>query len=68
LLNKHLAAPIPSIEAHNRNVNPAFSQILQSMMVKQPEKRLPDINEFLRHLKVTPVFKEPPPVPAAARA
>ncbi len=68
LLNKHLAAPIPVIEAYNRNVNPAFSQILQSMMVKQPEKRLPDINEFLRHLKVTPVFKEPPPVPAAARA
>jgi serine/threonine protein kinase len=68
LLNKHLAAPIPLIEAFNRSVNPAFSQVLQSMMVKQPKKRLPNMHEFLRHLKVTPVFKEPPAVPAAARA
>jgi serine/threonine protein kinase len=68
LLNKHLAAPIPLIEAYNRSVNPAFSQLLQLMMVKRPDKRLPDMNEFLRHLKVTPVFKEPPPVPAAASA
>jgi hypothetical protein len=37
-------------------------------MVKEPKKRIPTINEFLRHLKVTPVFKEPPAVPAAARA
>jgi serine/threonine protein kinase len=68
LLNKHLAAPIPVIEAFNRNINPAFSQLLQSTMVKEPKKRIPTINEFLRHLKVTPVFKEPPAVPAAARA
>jgi serine/threonine protein kinase len=68
LLNKHLAAPIPLIEAYNRNVHPAFSQLLQLMMAKRREKRLPDMNEFLRNLKVTPVFKEPPPVPAAASA
>ena len=60
LLNKHLAAPIPAIEAYNRNVNPAFSQLLQSMMVKRPEKRLANMNEFLRQLKVTPVFKDQP--------
>lgn len=59
LLNKHLAAPIPTVEAFNRNVSPAFSQLLQSMMVKQSKKRLPNMHEFLRHLKVTPVFKEP---------
>jgi eukaryotic-like serine/threonine-protein kinase len=63
LLNKHLASPIPLVEAHNRNVSPAFSQLLQSMMVKRPEKRLPNMNEFLRRLKVTPVFKEPPAAP-----
>ncbi len=68
LLNKHLAAPVPVIEAFNRSVNPAFSQLLQSMMVKEPKKRMPNMNEFLRHLKVTPVFKEPPALPAAARA
>lgn len=65
LLNKHLASPIPLIEAHNRNVTPAFSEVLQLMMAKQPEKRLPNMNEFLRHLKVTPIFREPPAVPAA---
>lgn len=68
LLNKHLAAPIPLVEAYNRQVNPAFSEILQLMMAKRPGKRLPNIHEFLRHLKVTPVFKEPPAAPAAARA
>jgi serine/threonine protein kinase len=68
LLNKHLAAPVPVVESFNRNINPAFSQILQSMMVKQPKKRLPNMAEFLRHMKVTPVFKEPPAVPAAAKA
>lgn len=60
LLNKHLAAPVPLIEAYNRNVSPAFSQLLQSMMAKLPKQRLPDMNEFLRQLKVTPVFKEMP--------
>lgn len=60
LLNKHLAAPLPVIEAYNRNVSPAFSQLLQSMMAKLPKHRLPDMNEFLRQLKVTPVFKDQP--------
>jgi serine/threonine protein kinase len=60
LLNKHLASPIPVIEAFNRSVSPAFSQLLQSMMVKEAGKRLPDMNEFLRQLKVTPVFKDQP--------
>lgn len=58
LLSKHLAAPIPLIEAYNRKVNPAFSQLLQLMMMKEPKKRLPNMSEFLRQLKVTPVFKE----------
>ncbi|MGH7138710.1 MAG: serine/threonine protein kinase, partial [Pirellulales bacterium] len=60
LLNKHLAAPVPLIEAYNRNVSPAFSQLLQSMMAKRPKQRLPDMNEFIRQLKVTPVFKDQP--------
>ncbi|MGH7138518.1 MAG: serine/threonine protein kinase, partial [Pirellulales bacterium] len=37
LLNKHLAAPIPVIEAYNRSVSPAFSQLLQLMMAKLPK-------------------------------
>lgn len=60
LLNKHIAAPIPAIEAFNRNVSPAFSQLLQLMMAKRSDKRLSDMTEFLRQLKVTPVFKEQP--------
>ena len=61
LLNKHLAAPVPRIEAFNRNVTPEFSDVLQSMMAKRPDKRLPNIEEFLRRLKVTPIFKEVQP-------
>lgn len=61
LLNKHLTAPIPRIEAFNRNVTSEFSEVLQSMMAKLPAKRLPNIDEFLRLLKVTPIFKETQP-------
>lgn len=61
LLNKHLAAPVPRIEAFNRNVTPEFSDVLQSMMAKRPDKRLPNIEEFLRRLKVTPIFKDVQP-------
>ncbi len=62
LLNKHLAAPVPRIEAFNRNVTSEFSDVLQSMMAKDHKKRLPNIDEFLRLLKVTPIFKEAQPV------
>lgn len=63
LLNKHLSAQVPVVEAYNRNITPEFSRLLQSMMAKSPEARPPAMTEVLRQLKVTPLFKTPPPRP-----
>lgn len=63
LLNKHLSAQVPVVEAYNRNITPEFSRLLQSMMAKSPEARPPAMTEVLRQLKVTPLFKAPPPRP-----
>jgi eukaryotic-like serine/threonine-protein kinase len=60
LLNKHLTSPVPTVEAFNRKVSPAFAALVQSMMAKRADKRVPSMSEFLRVFKVTPVFKETP--------
>jgi serine/threonine protein kinase len=63
LLNKHLSAQVPVVEAYNRNITPEFSRLLQSMMAKSPASRPPAMTDVLRQLKVTPLFKTPPPRP-----
>ncbi len=63
LLNKHLSAQVPVVEAYNRNITPEFSRLLQSMMAKSPDARPPAMADVLRQLKVTPLFKTPPPRP-----
>lgn len=60
LLSKHLTAPVPTVEAYNRKVSSAFSALVQNMMAKRADKRVPSMTEFLRQFKVTPVFKETP--------
>lgn len=58
LLNKHLTSPVPTVEAFNRKVSPAFAALVQNMMAKRADKRVSSMTEFLRQFKVTPVFKE----------
>lgn len=66
LLNKHLTAPAPTVQAYNRNITPEFSQLLQSMMSKRPESRPKDMNDFLRHFRAIELFKTPPTPPLPA--
>ena len=66
LLNKHLTAPAPTIQAYNRNITPEFSQLLQSMMSKRPESRPKDMNDFLRNFRAIELFKTPPTPPLPA--
>ena len=67
LLNKHIAAPVPSVEAFNRNITPEFSRLLQTAMAKRPKARLADMADFLRNFRAIELYKTPPtpPLPAA---
>lgn len=59
LLSRHLHAAPPSLEAVNRNVSPAFSQLVQRMMAKKPADR-PSVEQVGRECEGLSVFKSPP--------
>jgi serine/threonine-protein kinase len=68
LLSKHLAAPVPVVEAYNRNITSEFSGLLQTMMAKRPDARPANMNDFLRHFRSIELFKTPPAPPQPAEA
>jgi len=61
LLNKHLKAAPPPLEAYNPNIHPEFSRIIQKALAKRPADRFKSIGEFAGALYDVPVFKVPPP-------
>lgn len=67
LLTKHLRAPIPPVQAGNRNVAEEFGALLRSTLAKKPEDRPQSMEDFLTEMSMKPVFKVPPAVkkPAA---
>lgn len=69
LLMKHLRAGAPALEATNRNVSPAFSQLVRRMLAKDPKSRPQSMSDVLREVKSIELFKVPPeaPVDGAAR-
>jgi eukaryotic-like serine/threonine-protein kinase len=64
LLNKHLTAPIPSVQVGNDNVTPEFANLLRKMMAKKKEDRPPTMWEFLKEFRNMRVFKVLPKPPA----
>ncbi len=46
LLRKHLKAPIPSLEAYS-GASPEFSNVVKTMLAKEPDKRYQSMSEFL---------------------
>ena len=62
LLNKHLRAPIPPLQAANRNVTDEFANLLRSMLAKKAAERPQSMNDFLNESNVTPLFKISPAV------
>ncbi len=60
LLTKHLRAPIPPLQAANRNASDAFSQLLRRALAKKPEDRPSSMNDFINELRAATVFKTPP--------
>lgn len=62
LLNKHLKAAPPPVQAANPNITPEFAQLLRRMIAKRPEDRPGSLDEFLREFRALrgQVFKNPP--------
>ena len=69
LLNKHLRAAPPPLEAANRNVTLEFSQIVRQMLAKDPNDRPESMTDVLHWLKNNKIFRAPPrakpPAPVA---
>lgn len=61
LLNKHLSAPIPSLQAANANVTAEFGALVRKMMNKRREDRPNSMWEFLKEFRHLHVFKTAPP-------
>jgi serine/threonine protein kinase len=59
LLTKHLRAPIPSLEVVNKNVSPAFAQLIRQTMAKAASERPKSSKEFFQRVLETPVFRRP---------
>lgn len=63
LLNKHLKAPLPPLEAQDRNITSQFGELIRSTMAKVPDKRPASMSAFITELRVTPMFKVAPEIP-----
>ncbi len=64
LLDKHLRSAIPSLQAANDNVTPEFSSLVERLMAKDPKQRPDTMNDVVRLLKSTKIYKIPPRKPA----
>lgn len=60
LLTKHLRTPPPSLEAVDKNVQPAFAKLVQQMLAKDPDKRPESMRDFQDRLLQTQIFREKP--------
>jgi serine/threonine protein kinase len=63
LLNKHLHAAPPSMEAANSNATPEFAQLVRKMMAKEPSKRPQTMEDFLGDFRMVRIFKVLPKPP-----
>lgn len=60
LLQKHIAAPIPSVTARNKNVSQEMGNILRVMLAKKAEDRPGSIKELGNLLQNVRLFRRPP--------
>lgn len=60
LLNKHLKAAPPSLEACNPKVTAEFSDLVRRCLAKEPAGRPADMLSFLEELKTFRIFKAGP--------
>ncbi|GIW93131.1 MAG: protein kinase [Pirellulaceae bacterium] len=60
LLEKHLYAAIPNIQALNNNVTTEAADLIRRMMSKKAEDRPPNMWEFLKEFRTIKVFRRAP--------
>jgi serine/threonine protein kinase len=64
LLNKHLHAAPPVMEAANQNASPEFAALVRKMMAKEISKRPQSMEEFRGEFRMLRMFKSMPKPPA----
>jgi len=68
LLRKHLKSKPTPITAINRDVDPAFAELVGRMMAKDPGRRPASMRAFLDELGDRPIFRRRPAPPAVSDA
>jgi len=68
LLNKHLHAQLPALEAHDRNITTEFGDLIRSTMAKDPKSRPESMGKVLGEFRTMQMFKKPPAPPASVAA
>jgi eukaryotic-like serine/threonine-protein kinase len=63
LLEKHLRAAIPTVQALNGNVTTEMAELIRRMMAKRPQGRPVNMWEFLKEFRTVRVFKKMPRKP-----
>ena len=57
LLNKHLRAPIPGLQAANTQVTPEFAELVHRLMAKDRDDRPRTLYDFLEEFRKIRMFK-----------
>jgi serine/threonine protein kinase len=65
LLEKHLYATIPNVQALNNNVTPEAADLIRRMMAKDPSDRPENMWEFLKEFRSIKLFRRAPRRPGA---
>jgi serine/threonine-protein kinase len=68
LLNKHLRAAIPALEAMDRNITTEFGALIRSTMCKDPKGRPDSMAKLCGELNGTTMFRKTPEPPSAVNA
>jgi eukaryotic-like serine/threonine-protein kinase len=63
LLNKHITAPIPSVQVYNDNVTPEFANLVRKLMSKRRDERPATMWDFLKEFRSMRVYKVLPKPP-----
>ena len=67
LLNKHLKASPPSLEAGYDNVTPEFSQLIRRTMAKDPDDRPDSMADVLVEMRMRRILRVVPPAPTPVK-
>jgi serine/threonine protein kinase len=59
LLNKHVSAPIPAVDAVNKNASTSVAKLLRQMLGKTPADRPASMKDVLQQLKTIRFFERP---------